>query len=356
LDTSLPAGSTISQIALSFDSVLYASNSKTDAGLERSINPTSSSGGSFETVTSGLSSGVKLAVLAVSGNRLFAGDTGNGYLLILDDTLTNGAVLNSPLDNAKGTGTLINHTVRGVTLDWESQPGATGYKWQLSPTTDFSSLPAGFEGNGEGSKAVLPALEPATRYYWRVRVSTPVLSPWSDTRSFTTSLGEAVTAPGTLYPSPAAANQPLRPVFQWEAIAGAEGYELLAAADAALASPVISRTGEQAIAGTAWESNITLDYNTIYYWKVRGVSAGSNSAWSNVSTFRTEAKPAPVSSTPSQPVPVAKNDNQAVPEQPRIETIKEVTPAWTYYFMAAQTAIIILLIIVLLIVVIRVYL
>jgi hypothetical protein len=328
--------------------------------MERSVNPTNASGAAFEIVTAGLPAGAKLSVLTISSRQVFAGDTAGGCLLTLGDILTGGIVLRSPPDKAQGVGMLVNHTVRGITLDWDSLPGADDYEWQLSPTTDFSSIPTGFSGGVEGSKAVLPALEPAATYHWRVRVSQPVSSPWSDTWLFTTSLGEAVTAPQIEYPTAAAGSIPRKPIFQWDAVIGAESYELVVATDAGLASPIISRTGDYAIPGTAWESNISLDYGTTYYWKVKGISAVSKSAWSNTGAFRTEEKPvsAPSTASPPQtpsPVPQGKGDLIPAPEMPIQETVREVMLPWTLYLIGALAICVILLIIVLLIVVMRVY-
>lgn len=357
LDTTLPAASSISQIGTSMDGVLYAANNKADGGIERSVNPVVSSGATFETFTAGLPAGAKLTALAVSARQVFAWDGANGYLLTLDDVLTGSVALIVPADKAQGVGMLVNHEAHNIILDWAGVPGATAYEWQLSPTTDFSTIATGYSGTVEGTRAVLPALEPAASYNWRVRVSQPARGAWSDTWTFTTSLGEAVTAPQVKNPAAAAGGIPRRPIFQWDAIAGAESYELIVGADPALATPVISRNGDYAIPGTAWEANVVLDYGTTYYWKVRGISTASKSAWSNVSAFRTEEKPvsvpspAPLNGTPPA---VGKGDTRPAPETVE-KQIVELTPAWNYYVMGGELVVIILLIVLLLIIVKRNY-
>lgn len=339
------------------DGVLYAANNKADGGIERSVNPATTSGATFGTFTDGLPAGAKLTVLAVSARQVFAWDGANGYLLTLNDVLTGSVALIMPADKAQGVGMLVNHEAHNIILDWDGVPGATAYEWQLSPTSDFSTIAAGYGGTVEGTRVVLPALEPAASYNWRVRVSQPTQGDWSDTWTFTTSLGEAVTAPQIKNPAAAAGGVPRRPIFQWDAIAGAENYELMVGTDTAIVTPVISRNGDYAIPGTAWESNIILEYATTYYWKVRGINAASKSAWSNVSAFRTEEKPGS-SPSPSPlsgaPPTIGKGDVKPAPETAE-KQIVEVTPAWNYYVMGGEFAVIILLIVLLLIIISRNY-
>ncbi len=99
-----------------------------------------------------------------------------------------------------------------------------------------------------------------------MRVIEPLSSPWSATRSFTTSLGSSVIAPNLRSPGAGAKSVWLRPVFQWSAIAGAESYELLVSTDVSFANPIIKRVGADALPATAWQSDINLNYDTTYYW------------------------------------------------------------------------------------------
>jgi hypothetical protein len=217
------------------------------------------------------------------------------------DSLNQPVTLTSPPDEAPGVGTIINDAVKNISLDWETLNGASEYKWQLDYDTDFSSVPSGFEGTTEASSAPLPALDPVTTYYWRVRVTKPVLSPWSDKWSFTTSLGTEVTAPKLDSPEAGASGVPVKPIFQWSAIAGAESYELMVSTEATFANPTILKSGANALPATAWQCNIALKYNTTYYWKVRAIGSDTRSLWSAVSAFATEPPPSPQSTPPPQP-------------------------------------------------------
>jgi hypothetical protein len=311
-----PAGGMIGQIRLSAEGTLYANNFKMDGGMERCLDPTYPLGPTFEAVTKGLDEGAKLVGLWLNEHTLWSIDTANTKLMTYTDSLTQSVTLTSPPDEAPGVGTIVNDTVKNISLDWETLAGADEYKWQLDYDTDFSSVPSGFEGNTQASSAQLPALDPATTYYWRVRATEPVLSPWSDKWSFTTSLGTEAFAPQLESPEGGVSGVPVRPIFQWSAIAGAESYELMVSTEANFSNPTILKSGAYALPATAWQCNITLNYNTTYYWKVRAVGADTQSLWSAVSAFTTEPPPSPQSTPPES----------TQPPQP-------TTPSWMNWLM-----------------------
>ncbi|MFC1893138.1 hypothetical protein ACFLYR_03765 [Chloroflexota bacterium] len=201
-------------------------------------------------------------------------------------TLISRVTLTSPADKAPGIGAISSKTITNVKLDWENLSGATSYRWQLDYDTDFSSVPEGFEGSTKATSTRLPPLEPATRYYWRVRAAEPVLSPWSEKWSFVTSLGTETATLELYTPEASASAVPTRPAFQWSAIAGADSYELVVATDSSFTNPVIA---ENAVPATAWKCDTDLTPGTTYYWKVRANSSESHSAWSAVSVFTTES-------------------------------------------------------------------
>ncbi len=260
------------------------------------------------------------------------------------DSLTQPITLTSPSNRAPGIGTIINYTISNVTLDWEALSGATSYKWQLNYGTNFSTVPAGFEDDTKTTSARLPSLEPATTYYWRVRATEPVLSPWSAKWSFTTSLGTESIAIKLYSPEAGAIGVPLKPVFQWSPIAGADSYELLVATDVSLANPLITKIGAYTLPSTAWQCDITLNYDTTYYWKVRAGSSDTWSAWSAVGAFTTESPPSepspPELSSPPSPSPPP-----PTPSQPTI-------PDWVKYLIGGLLLTIVLLLITMLMLVI----
>jgi len=233
-------------------------------------------------------------------------------LMTYIDSLTRPVSLTWPDDQAPGVGMIVDGAITDVRLDWEPLDGATSYQWQLDDDNDLSSVPDDFEGNTTASSVGLPVLEPDTTYYWRVRAHKPVLSPWSEKWSFTTSLGGDIVAPRLESPQAGATGVSIRPVFQWSAVAGASGYELIVSSTFDFSKLIISRVDEYALPGNAWQSDVSLLYNTTYYWKVRAISSITNSAWSAVGSFTTEPEPAAV----VEPPPTTILPTPEVPEVP----------------------------------------
>jgi hypothetical protein len=191
----------------------------------------------------------------------------------------------------------------------------------------------------------LPALELATTYYWRVRATEPMLSPWSDKWSFTTALGYASIAPELLNPEAGASGVPLKPVFQWSDVAGADSYELIVSTDASFGNPTILKIGDYALPSTAWECNINLNYDTTYYWKVRAINSDTYSAWSAVSAFTTEPSPLP----PEEPQ--ALQEPPAPSPPPPSAPSPPTMPDWVKYLFGALLAAVVLLSVIILVLV-----
>jgi hypothetical protein len=352
------------------EGTLYAANSQTNGGMERCLNPTYSLGPTFETVTRSLSDNATLSGLWWRDHRLWSTDTAHAKLLTFNDSLTSSVALTSPPNTEVGIGTIINYTISNIRLDWEAIGDATSYQWQLDYDTDFSIVPDGFEGTTKASSTRLPTLEPATTYYWRVRVAEPVLSPWSAKWSFTTSLETEASALKLESPKAGATGVPIKPLFQWSAVPGADAYELLVSTDIQFANPSIVKTGDYTLPTTAWQVNLSLNYDTTYYWKVRAISSNTHSAWSAVGTFTTESpqsssaspSPSPSASPPTiAPAPTPPTASLPVPPTPATPTPPVppapapaqslTTPDWILYALGALLLVIILLIITILVLV-----
>ena len=346
-----PAGGMLRQLEVSAEGTLYATNFKTEGGIERCLNPTYSPGPTFETVTRGLDEGATLTKLWLQGNRLWSIDTTNIKLMTFTDSLTLPITLTAPADQAQGVGTIIDDTISDVSLDWETLEGATKYEWQLDDDTDFSSAPALFEGNTKASSSRLPVLELATTYYWRVRATEPVLSPWSDKWSFTTAMVSEAAGPELISPEAGATGISLRPLFQWSAVAGAEGYELIVSTEASLDNPIILKIDDYALPDTAWECNIALDYDTTYYWKVRAVSSETYSAWSEVGTFTTKQPLSPEEPAPPPEGSPSSEESVSSPEGP---PSSPTTSNWVKYLMGALLAAVVSLSVIVLVLVRRI--
>ena len=77
--------------------------------------------------------------------------------------------------------------------------------------------------------------------------------------------------------------QPLRPIFEWAAVAGAESYTL-EVYDPAFGSPEITETG---ILGTSFTPATGLEEGTTYWWRVAAENFCGASAASGTYSFTT---------------------------------------------------------------------
>jgi len=312
IDTGLPDKATIGAIAVSPSGALYALNtqsvsgSDSQGGMERSLDPAATIP-TFETVTGGLEDGLSLKKLWQRENSLWTIDTTNNRLLTYTDNLVSPLTLATPANGASGL------KAENAVLSWESPDGTTGYHWQINTTTDFSDLADKFEGDVTSSSVTLTSLDSNTLYYWRVRAIQPVISPWSDIRSFDTL---KLNAPTLSLPS-SSGTCSVEPVFKWSACTGAEQYDLLVSLNEDFSNPVIDRI----CSTNVWQCDIALNYDSSYYWKVRAVSGEVKSEWSAASLFTTEAEPTP---TPAPELDIP------VPSQPKFDSTSSLTPVFRW--------------------------
>jgi len=140
--------------------------------------------------------------------QLWSIDTINIRLMTFTNSLPLPVTLTSPPNQAPGIGTIINNIISNVSLDWEALTGATSYQWQLDYDTNFSTVL--FEDSTKASSARLPALEPATTYYWKVRATgSDTFSTWSAVGAFTTE--PPPSPPPPLAPESASSSSPPPP-------------------------------------------------------------------------------------------------------------------------------------------------
>jgi photosystem II stability/assembly factor-like uncharacterized protein len=369
----LPADAGLNQLAASDGGALYAVNSDTNGGMERCLGPSSATSAMFETAANGLTDGATLYGLWQCGHRIWSIDTTNVKVMTFNDTLTTPVIQVSPGNNVAGIGNLVDNTIRNISLNWETLEGATGYEWRCDSDTDLDSVPDGFHDTTQARSTVLPPLDSSTTYYWRVRVSSPVLSPWSEKRSFTTALDPVANKLALENPVAGAGDVPIEPLFQWTGVIGADAYELVVSMNPEFTDPVITRKDDSRLPSNAWQSDITLEYETAYYWKVRAVNGSTGSAWSATGAFTTEPEPddtgtvAEVTISPApesppsnqfQPSSTLESNNQQSsplpPAQPPYVVPSSAMPDWVIYLIASQVLMITLALVVILILVSRV--
>ncbi|MCX6010850.1 MAG: fibronectin type III domain-containing protein, partial [Chloroflexi bacterium] len=224
-----------------------------------------------------------------------------------DDPLAAPVIQVAPADGA------LLATTTSATISWDPLDAATLYEYFIfsyCPTCPDNMVP--FENlTTDLTCIVIDGLTPGTTYYWKVRVDCnhPQVSKWSDLWTFNTALSST-----ELLCSPYCGEQDviLTPSFAWDAVIGATSYTIQVATDDAFTAIVTEGTSTV----NAWMCDVTLDYDTSYYWQVQAVGANASSAWAPC-IFHTAAEPVVVEPTP--PVEVITN---------------EITPTWIWVIIA----------------------
>jgi hypothetical protein len=244
----------------------------------------------------------------------------NGYpyqWISMTDNLVAGPAVTRPTANAQ--------VPTGTTFTWAPVPGATGYRAQLATDAQFQGLygpaMAGLNTVGDPTVAgyytgatsiTVPTgtLNPGTTYYFRVQTVNPLASKFSAPVSFAVLLAQSGNSlsgdvPGLYGPTAGSTNVPVKPVFQWADVQGAQSYDLQVADNPVFVNPLDAQTG---LNTTVWTETKTLDPGKTYYWRVRAVAAsGTASNWLNssfttaLSASATQAPPAVVISTVQAP-------------------------------------------------------
>ncbi|AKG52854.1 hypothetical protein DGWBC_0166 [Dehalogenimonas sp. WBC-2] len=302
VDSGLPAGTLLSGLAVASSGAIYApsanSVSTATGGLARTLDESAA----WNLTHTGLPDGATLWGISINNQKLWSLDTTNNRVMSYTDTIAGTLTLLSPAPQAPGLGIFTAGVVNGIDIKWQSISGATGYEWQLNDISDMS-VPL-LHGSTAASSVRLNSLEPGTTYYWQVRAVTPMPGAWSAKYTFTTALGGTVTVPQLISPEPGGINLITMPLFQWQPVSGATGYELLLSADPSFQSIIAAPSG---ISGNAWQPPSALAPATTHYWKIRAVSDNSFSAWSAISAFSTAATIAtvPVTTSPVITAPTA---------------------------------------------------
>lgn len=290
--TILNPASSIVNIGVAADGTLYVTDAGTPGTLHRTLDPTAKT---VEwSTTSPTSEDTGILNLVEGSVIIFVVDPAANGILTYTDTLNQAVVtLATPED-----GTVIGSPTN-VTITWEAVDGAKTYQWQIAKANDFkTTTDAGAGVSGTSASSAL--LSAATVYYYRVRVDAPLLGPWSSPLSFETQLSGNVNpnAPAIPAAQPAAnggTGVSLNPTLYWGGVINATGYELQMGTSPTMAPStlLVDATGSLNRLGnvTSYVVDITLEYGTNYYWRVKAVSATSETFWSNVQGFTTMVEP-----------------------------------------------------------------
>ncbi len=243
-------------------------------GVLRSVDPTAPVP-VFERVSTefGLTTSATLKALQTTSgsNVLYALDGENPEVLrTYTDALVGPFALSSPGDEEA-----IGSTDR-VTLEWVAVTDAMDYDVMLSSNEAFRAAYVVYNSTSDDNLLIVKekpneteGLSPGTEYWWKVRVTAPLNSKWSDVWSFGTAISTMSISTDFFAPALGAIDVPLRPAFAWEPVGGATGYKFQLADNNAFTDPPMV---DEELTATVYQLATDLDYSTAYYWRVKAVS------------------------------------------------------------------------------------
>lgn len=180
----------------------------------------------------------------------------------------------------------IGIAINNVAFDWNSVPGATSYRIQISTSSNFGTT---FVNQVTGSTSQYthntPSFTNNTTYYWRVNATNSGgTGQWSQVWSFTT-IEAAPVAPTLLLPANASVDIPLTPVLDWTDVSGALSYRVQISTSQTFNTTVVNTI----VTGTSTytvPSGVLQGY-TVYYWRVASINGGGQGSYSTTWNFRT---------------------------------------------------------------------
>ncbi len=165
-------------------------------------------------------------------------------------------------------------------LRWNTYDGSSYYQYQYDTTATFDS-PLYYTGTTSYLYRSLSYLQYGATYHWRVRAyHSRDTSAWSPVWSFTT--------PSTIALSTPEQNSivnTLSPTLYWNSCSGTTTYEYQYDTVATFDSPAMVSGIRSSSYNYAYTSN--LQYDTQYFWRVRGWHSSDTSDWSPAWSFRT---------------------------------------------------------------------
>lgn len=170
-----------------------------------------------------------------------------------------------------------------IILSWYYPENAATYHLQVSTDSSFSTQLDINETGIVDTFKVLNTLNGQEKYYWRIKASNAGgTSSFSNVSSFTTGFPAS---PMLVYPTNNTGNISVKPAFTWNIAPGATSYRLQVAQNPyfKLTSIIFDSSG---IIDTTF-SELELESNRFYHWRVNATNSIGTSTWSEVFRFRT---------------------------------------------------------------------
>ncbi|MFC1990685.1 WD40/YVTN/BNR-like repeat-containing protein [Chloroflexota bacterium] len=301
------------------------------------------------------------ALKVSSSDKLWAVKTNGINKLYSFTVIMTGLDLQTPAHGFRNPVNLLTGVANEIAFSWSRTAEATEYELYIAYDEDCTELVTTVTVASDLSTVVVPVglyeegdarvgFTAGKTYYWRVRVTQPLYSLYSTTRSFTVEPMRALVL-NLLTPENGSPDASQIPSFSWEPVAGATEYRFVLADNVTLASPVV----EARVVTPAFALNRELDYGKTYYWAVKPV-APVEGPWSVVANFTVKERPVellPPLVVEQAPTPVIVLPEPPPPQpgivfSPPLPTPAPVTPAyiWAVIIIGAvlMTAVIVLVV------------
>lgn len=184
--------------------------------------------------------------------------------------------LRSPANKTYGVPTI-------AVLQWTPTTGANIYEIQIALDSAFENK--FFDGIApQNDQYQTRLLEPFTKYYWRVRASNDDgSSDWSEVWWFIT----IIPPPQLENPTDNSKNLNAPINFTWSAFSQTEKHHIQIATDQNFVSLIVD---DSSLDKNSF-SLLDIEFNKIYYWRVRSIIRQYQSDWSSIFTFSTTLQP-----------------------------------------------------------------
>ena len=176
----------------------------------------------------------------------------------------------------------INMPVQ-LLFQWDAVTGATGYEFNLSDAANFSNIIRGVVISST-NYLITSALNPDTKYYWRVRArNADGTSSWSTAFDFNT-VKQGPGVPNLVYPVSAAEQIPKTVTLRWAPSGNTPvlRYHLQVATNDSLNGPLYDLNN---ITSTTFTLSNLQNFRT-YYWHVSAINDSGETQYSSIWYFR----------------------------------------------------------------------
>ena len=207
-----------------------------------------------------------------------------------EDGLPETPILSSPQENASNLDTLIN-------FEWQSAIDADGYEIQVGQDSLFTNLV--LRDSVVTTSYTDKKFEFNTSYFWRVRAYNTVgTSEWATSRKFSIREQEPE-VPLLINPANGDSKVDTLTTFVWNKAARASGYTIQISEEDLFSSLKFEASSSDTI-----QSVGGLEFLNEYYWRVKSINSGGESAYSSINTFTVKAEDASV------PEPLSPTNNE----------------------------------------------